>query len=222
MESKRKNEDPPGGKKKVLRTPITLGQKIQILDKLKAGQKSSSLGREYGVNESTIRTIRKNEGKIRAEVRAGTSGGERVKRMSKRIENLNAVEKLDSWSEVKESTLNVSWRSLCPELVEISVELPSVGEDIGKTVDLAKAVGGEGFDDMQEKEVEELQESHQKELMEDELLDLVQANESIEINEDDLDMGNESERSKLSIKSLKEVFNAVVGVQEKLLRLDIM
>ncbi|KAG8236870.1 hypothetical protein J437_LFUL017074 [Ladona fulva] len=83
-----------------------------------------------------------------------------------------AIRQLEWINGVKESTLNVSWRSLCLELVKNSVELPSVEEYIGKIVDLAKAVGGEGFDDMQEKEVEELLESHQKELMEEELLDL--------------------------------------------------
>lgn len=52
----------PPKKKKI----IALAEKIDILDELKSGATFSSLGRIYGVNESTIRSIKKSEVKIRA------------------------------------------------------------------------------------------------------------------------------------------------------------
>lgn len=51
---------------KKTRTALTLETKFDIIQRLKSGETASSLGRLYNVNESSIRTIRKNAGKIRS------------------------------------------------------------------------------------------------------------------------------------------------------------
>lgn len=58
--------------KKRSKKVMTLIQKIEILDKLSAGQTPTSLGRLYNVNESTIRYIKKNEMHIRDSVKNST------------------------------------------------------------------------------------------------------------------------------------------------------
>ncbi|GBL86580.1 Tigger transposable element-derived protein 1 [Araneus ventricosus] len=62
------------------RKRITLETKIQILDRLKTGEGSSSVAKHFELNEATVRTIKKNEEKIRASVAAGCS--ESLKRTS--------------------------------------------------------------------------------------------------------------------------------------------
>ncbi|GBM93171.1 Tigger transposable element-derived protein 1 [Araneus ventricosus] len=51
---------------------ISLETKIQILDRLKCGEGSSSVAKHFDLNEATVRTIKKNEEKIRACVAAGS------------------------------------------------------------------------------------------------------------------------------------------------------
>lgn len=51
---------------KKTRTALTLETKFDIIQRLEGGETASSLGRIYNVNESSIRTIRKNAGKIRS------------------------------------------------------------------------------------------------------------------------------------------------------------
>lgn len=50
------------------RTSISLTNKIKILDRLSSGQTAAAVGREFSLNESTIRTIKRNESRIRKSV----------------------------------------------------------------------------------------------------------------------------------------------------------
>ena len=64
--SKRPASSPAGPKcPKRKNKTFTLEEKIKILDELNAGAGCSTLGRRYGVNESTIRSIRGNADKFR-------------------------------------------------------------------------------------------------------------------------------------------------------------
>ncbi|XP_033236379.1 tigger transposable element-derived protein 2-like [Drosophila pseudoobscura] len=58
--------------KKLKRKAISLGTKIEILDRLRNGEGSTFLGKIYGLNEATIRTIKRNENSIRQSVISGT------------------------------------------------------------------------------------------------------------------------------------------------------
>lgn len=52
-------------KPKRFKQALTLAQKINILDCLRDGMGATAVGRMYGINESSVRFIRKNEDKIR-------------------------------------------------------------------------------------------------------------------------------------------------------------
>ncbi|XP_070607844.1 putative CENPB DNA-binding domain-containing protein 1 [Erythrolamprus reginae] len=54
-----------GGDAKKSRRILTIKEKIDILDMLKEGRSYADVGRQYGINESSVRTIRKDEKKIR-------------------------------------------------------------------------------------------------------------------------------------------------------------
>ena len=44
---------------------MTVSEKVQLLDMLKAGRSNSSVARHYGLNESTVRYLKKDKVKIR-------------------------------------------------------------------------------------------------------------------------------------------------------------
>lgn len=52
-------------KVKKVKKVMSLADKLKILDLILAGEKISSIARRYGVNESSIRTIRDNKKSIR-------------------------------------------------------------------------------------------------------------------------------------------------------------
>ncbi|XP_070592166.1 tigger transposable element-derived protein 1-like isoform X2 [Erythrolamprus reginae] len=54
-----------GGDAKKTRRILTIKEKIDILDMLKEGRSYADVGRQYGINESSVRTIRDDEKKIR-------------------------------------------------------------------------------------------------------------------------------------------------------------
>lgn len=69
-------------KKQVKRKFISLEEKVQILDRLKTGERIVSLGLSLNLSEATIRTIKKDEHKIRKSVAEGCSfGANRVNRI---------------------------------------------------------------------------------------------------------------------------------------------
>lgn len=59
--------------KKQKRQAISLDTKIQILNRLATGEGSTSVGKHFGLNEATVRTIKKNEAAIRKSVISGTN-----------------------------------------------------------------------------------------------------------------------------------------------------
>ena len=60
-------------KTKLKRKFISLDVKIQILDCIMKGEKVSHIAKTLNLNEATIRTIKKNEKKIRSAVTVGSS-----------------------------------------------------------------------------------------------------------------------------------------------------
>ena len=70
----------------------------------------------------------------------------------------------DSWDEVRDSTLNACWCKVWPEEVNDFNGVPTVEGEVQRIVDLAKQLGGEGFEDLVAEEVEELIESYGEEL----------------------------------------------------------
>lgn len=75
-----------------------------------------------------------------------------------------------SWNEVKPSTINACWRRIWPEVVEKENTVPPLHKEEEEIVLLAHQIGGEGFDDMGQQEINELLNSHEQELSEEDLL----------------------------------------------------
>ena len=67
------------------RKTLSFEEKGNILDKLNRGMRVITVANEYGVNESTIRTIRKNSVKIRAALQAGNAASSKSLRSASNI-----------------------------------------------------------------------------------------------------------------------------------------
>ncbi len=67
MPPKRPSSSPASGKElKCQKMVMTLHEKVELLDMLEEGKSYAAVGRHYGVNESTVRCIKKNEKAIRS------------------------------------------------------------------------------------------------------------------------------------------------------------
>uniref|UniRef100_UPI00358E3E0E tigger transposable element-derived protein 1-like n=1 Tax=Myxine glutinosa TaxID=7769 RepID=UPI00358E3E0E len=78
---------------------MSLSQKVELLDRLAGCKSVASVGRHYGINESTVRSIKKNEVAIRASVAASIPKSAKVSFMS-RDPKLEKMEKtLNLWIE---------------------------------------------------------------------------------------------------------------------------
>ncbi|XP_064083804.1 tigger transposable element-derived protein 1-like [Macrobrachium nipponense] len=64
MAPKRPTPSTSSGKPKKKRKMMTVNEKVKLLDMLKAGSRYASVARTYGLNESTVRYIKKDELKI--------------------------------------------------------------------------------------------------------------------------------------------------------------
>lgn len=74
------------------RKTISLEKKIEILDKLKSGRSSTSVAKDYGMNEATVRSIKRREDSVRKSVAGGTSASAKFSTY-KRHDLIEAVEK---------------------------------------------------------------------------------------------------------------------------------
>uniref|UniRef100_A0A3P9I863 HTH CENPB-type domain-containing protein n=1 Tax=Oryzias latipes TaxID=8090 RepID=A0A3P9I863_ORYLA len=68
----------PGNEPKRQKKVLTLHEKVELLDKLKDGKSYATVGRHYGLNESTVRYIKKNEKEIRSSVASAFCGSAKM------------------------------------------------------------------------------------------------------------------------------------------------
>uniref|UniRef100_A0A8C4QHC6 HTH CENPB-type domain-containing protein n=1 Tax=Eptatretus burgeri TaxID=7764 RepID=A0A8C4QHC6_EPTBU len=109
-----------------------LSQKVELLDRLAGGETAASVGRHYGVNESTVRSIKKNEVGIRASVAASIPKSAKVLFIT-RDPNLEKMEK----------TLNLWIEDQTQKQVPLNGSI--IREEAKRLYDdLMKASGGEG------------------------------------------------------------------------------
>ena len=73
---------------------MSLSEKIEVLDKLGSGSTAASVASEYGINESTVRYIKKAEDKIRSSVQAADKSTLKAAYVSRRNPLLEKKEKL--------------------------------------------------------------------------------------------------------------------------------
>jgi hypothetical protein len=62
----------------------------------------------------------------------------------------------DSLHEIKQSTIDGCWRKLWPEVVHEAAVIPFNNDNLQDIAQIAHQVGGEGFEDLQPHELEEL------------------------------------------------------------------
>ncbi|KAI1888220.1 hypothetical protein AGOR_G00182770 [Albula goreensis] len=110
MGPKRPASDSAGGKPtKRARNVMTLEKKLDVVNRLGRGESAASVARLMGVNESTIRTIKKSEAAIKASIASGTAASAKVTYMP-RDPIIEKMEKaLNVWIEdqtQKKVTLN--------------------------------------------------------------------------------------------------------------------
>jgi Mg/Co/Ni transporter MgtE len=119
----------------------------------------------------------------------------------------------ESLHEIKQSTINRCWRKLWPEAVHEAAVFPSINDDLQDIAQIAHQVGGEGFEDMQPHELEELIVSHTEEITEKDLEEL--------INEDDSeDEKKVIARSTLNPKALTEIMNLQRALIDRVMECD--
>ncbi|XP_064421091.1 tigger transposable element-derived protein 1-like [Latimeria chalumnae] len=123
----------------------------------------------------------------------------------------------DSLEEVKPTTWNACWRKLWSEAVNDFQGFPSVDEEVRRILKMAHEFGGEGFEDMQVKEVEELLESHQEDLTEEDLEELLRSGgESDEEEKEEEVMVPKP----LTTKMLAEVLQMGKALADKVFEID--
>ena len=93
MTPKISREDKPSGRF------ISLEEKLEILDRLKSGDKLTSVCEKFNRNESTIRTVGKNESKMRARASAGASSGLKKSSRTKDLLLTKTENRLITWTE---------------------------------------------------------------------------------------------------------------------------
>ena len=118
-----------------------------------------------------------------------------------------------AYKEIRPTTLNACWRQIWPEVVSNDNVLISNKDEFSKIINLSKSLGGEGFEDLNKNDIEEL--FTDEVITEDELLRHISAYES------DNDSINESvEPSLLTEKNLYEVMQLVSKLEGIVLKID--
>lgn len=96
MTPKRNAEVPPGVPKRK-KAVMCLMKKIRVLFKLRSGMSCSAVGREFNINESRIRYIKKNEKEIRRSVREVAPESAKVTSIVREEAMEKMVKRLNLW-----------------------------------------------------------------------------------------------------------------------------
>lgn len=82
-----------------------------------------------------------------------------------------------SLSELQPSSINACWRNLWPEVVAKENHIPPLIRQEEEIVDLARQIGGDGFDDLRQDEIHDHLESHETDLTEEEFMEIMEGKE---------------------------------------------
>ncbi|XP_050792686.1 tigger transposable element-derived protein 1 [Gopherus flavomarginatus] len=86
---------------------------------------------------------------------------------------------------VKPETVNACWRNLWKECVNDLKGFPTIDKEVKRIVQVARQVGGDGFLNILEEEIEELIESHRETLTNEELEELIKLSTEDEDDDDE-------------------------------------
>ena len=125
-------------------------------------------------------------------------------------------------ADLKPQTVNACWKKLWPECVHDFMGFDpgeTQGENMKKILQMARQVGGEGFSDLNEKDVDDLIEEHADPLTDQDLEELTKsASEEEEQQEDDDAVNIEPEG--LSLRRLGNFFRSLKSITEDILEWD--
>lgn len=116
----------------------------------------------------------------------------------KKFNIANCIEYIHaSWQEMKPSTINACWRKIWPQVVKKDNAFPPLQDEEKEIVRIAHQIGGEGFDDMRADEIDELLNSHEKELSDEDLMLQKEedSKECEEVESEDESRGGEKSKS---------------------------
>lgn len=117
----------------------------------------------------------------------------------------------ESWAEIRETTLNKSWRKLLPELVHELAPDPEVSEIVQDVIQIARGVGGEGFQDLHSDEISELVYPDNQGLAIEEIEEMLEPS----AESDDTEETSETEEQTFTAKSIIKIIRSIQeGVDE--------
>lgn len=93
-----------------------------------------------------------------------------------------------SYTQIKQSTINACWKAVWPDVVESENDKSPIEQEYSQITALAYAIGGEGFEDLSEADIEEI--IADEELNEDDLINMIH-----ETNKHDEDNDSDEEQS---------------------------
>jgi hypothetical protein len=123
----------------------------------------------------------------------------------------------ESVEEVKESNINTCWWKLWPEVVN-DRRISNMNDMVAEIVTIAKGMEGEGFENIETTNIQELPESHADELTIEKLDELV--TRSSENQNDPEDEVPDVVRSEFNNKPLNEMFTLSRQLSDKVFELD--
>uniref|UniRef100_UPI00358EB99E putative CENPB DNA-binding domain-containing protein 1 n=1 Tax=Myxine glutinosa TaxID=7769 RepID=UPI00358EB99E len=98
---------------------MSLNQKVELLDRLSRGECVASVGRHYGVNESTIRYVQKNEKAIREIISSSAVSSMKVVTHVRDVHIERMEKALSTWIEANtQKNMPLSWTSHGPLIRE--------------------------------------------------------------------------------------------------------
>ena len=102
-----------------------------------------------------------------------------------------------AYSEIKSSTLNACWKAIWPQVVKNNTSIGPVEDEYSRIIELAHSLGGEGFDDLANADIQELMVDHG--LDEDDLVNMVHV-----IDDSDSSINAQEESVVLTAKNVRE------------------
>ncbi|XP_063612010.1 uncharacterized protein LOC134785576 [Penaeus indicus] len=177
---------------------VTIEKKLEVLDRYDRGEKSSVIVHATGLSDSTLRTIRANADKIRASSIAGTSASSSQCSRARSIEMERMEKLLAQWIQHQnKDNVPISMAIIQTKALSIYKDLLLEDEEdkakkfnasSGWFARFKKRYGYDnvlrankesqdkareaGFDDLEQKDIDELLESHREELTNEKLLEM--------------------------------------------------
>jgi hypothetical protein len=127
---------------------------------------------------------------------------------------VNAIILKAVMDELKPETVNACWKNLWSEVVNDFKGFPAIDGEVKKIIRVARQVGGEGFVDMIDEEVEEHIKEHREVLTNEELEELVKSSKEEEEAEEE---ETETEPAMWTLENFGKIIQIAQTLKEKIM-----